>query len=337
MNVAALVVLGLSLAAAEPREPWIILVRTDGSTPASWRTAIQAAAKKAAAQSEQVTWQEPPAVSLEEAELALGCKAWGPACAGEIAKMMNANAALIVDLKADGVGATLKVQVVSSNGEPRGAAKEAALPDRGAAGLAITQGLVVSAIRGSAPTIVVIDSDVPGAEVTIDGVRTGVTPLTLVDELPAGQHKLVLSKEGRAPFATTIDIKDGVANPFTFPLGSGGPSAVEPTVGTQPASSSVMPTVAYTTTAAGGVLVVAAAALAAGYGWTDVTRKAIADSAAENGGIVPVAGDGGQQKTYKTMEDVAIPLAVLSVTSAAVGAVLLGTGVALLFVGPPPE
>jgi hypothetical protein len=325
---AAALMIGLVASAAD-KEPWIVLVRSDGSMPTSWRPLIQDAARKAASTSDKVQWQEPPAVSLEEAELALGCKGWGPACAGQIAGMMNAGAALVVDFAADGAGATVKLAVVGTNGEARpGTAREAKLADRGAGGLAIVQASVVGMIRGSAPTIVVVDSDLPGVEVAIDGVKSGKTPLTLVDELSPGEHQLVLSKEGRAPLTTTIDVEVGKANSYTFPLGGGGPDVVGPSIGDQPASATVMPVVAYATAGVGAALFVVAGGLGAGYGYTYAWRKGVADDAQQNGGVV---SEPGLMKTYDAMDKASIPLAIGAITAAGVGAVLLGTGVALMF------
>lgn len=336
MNVAsAALLVGLLavLPARAEKEAWIVLVRSDGAMPASWRPAIQEAARKAAASSEKVAWQEPPAVSLEEAELALGCRGWGAPCAGQIATMMNAGAALVVEIEGDGPGATLRTAVVSAAGDARaGTHKEAKLPDRGAQGLAIAQAHVVGAIRGSPPTIVVIDSDMPGVDVAIDGVKSGRTPLTLVDELPPGEHRVTLSREGRAPFSTTIDVVAGKASSFTFPMGAGGPAPMQPTVGTSPPSSTVMPMVAYATTGAGAVLALAAAGLGAGYGYTYLERKRIADDAVN--GVVQTPG---QMPRYKLMEDLAIWLAVGGVTAAAGSAVFLGTGLALLLAPPDGE
>lgn len=328
MLFAAAVVVMLASPAAE-KEPWIVLLRSDGSMPTSWRPLVQEAARKAAAASDKVAWQEPPAVSLEEAELALGCKGWGPPCAGQIAQMMNANAALVVDFAAEGAGARVKLSVVNATGEPRaGSTREAKIADRGAGGLAVVQASVVGMIRGSAPTIVVVDSDLPGVEVSIDGVKSGKTPLTLVDELAPGEHRVQLAKEGRAPLTTTIDVVAGEANSFTFPLGGGGPSAVDPSIGGRPPSTTVMPVVAYATAGVGATLFVVAGGLGAGYGYTYAWRKGVADEASANGGVV---AEPGLMKTYDAMDKASIPLAIGAITAAGVGAVLLGTGVALLF------
>lgn len=54
-----------------------------------------------------------------------------------------------------------------------------------------------------------VDADVPGAQVFVDRVFLGKTPLTTTD-VKAGSHRLNVSAEGYDGIAQTIDVKPGM-------------------------------------------------------------------------------------------------------------------------------
>jgi hypothetical protein len=57
------------------------------------------------------------------------------------------------------------------------------------------------------PSRVAIKSMPPGADITVDGKYMGGTPSTL--QLPAGEHVILISKEGLTPWQRTITISGG--------------------------------------------------------------------------------------------------------------------------------
>jgi hypothetical protein len=67
----------------------------------------------------------------------------------------------------------------------------------------------------------VIRSDPSGAQVSIDGRRYGVTPITLADVKP-GEHRIILEREG-AEVRQTVRVDAGATLTVVAPLGPSGP------------------------------------------------------------------------------------------------------------------
>jgi hypothetical protein len=74
-------------------------------------------------------------------------------------------------------------------------------------------------------------SDTPGAEVTVDGVRAGVTPLRL--DLVVGSHSVRVSQQGGAPVVKDVTVQEGVTLRVEATVGSGPPRPQTATLGTQ--------------------------------------------------------------------------------------------------------
>jgi hypothetical protein len=60
--------------------------------------------------------------------------------------------------------------------------------------------------------------NVPGADVTIDNVPRGKTPLTQPVMLSAGQHSVTVSMPGKVPVTRTVDLGGGENQAMTFEL-----------------------------------------------------------------------------------------------------------------------
>lgn len=219
------------LLASQAPSSWVVLVKTDGSVPASWNQNLQDAVKAAAEQSGDVKWVAPPQVSLADAQLALGCTSWGPKCVGQIAAMMNAERSLLIEIERRGEGAWMTHQVVSASGAVERAPVRFELPDRGRDGLKVARVVAAAAVTGKPVTVVSLKTDVPGAEVVIDGESVGRTPLTLADQLTPGEHRVEFRQEGRAPVTQRVDVRAGEVTRVGAVMGSAGTSAVEPRVG----------------------------------------------------------------------------------------------------------
>src|ERR1041385_5578252 len=90
---------------------WVALVHTTGDVPASWQKELQAAAEQ---NKLGPAWAAPPAVTLDEAQLALGCAGWSKTCAGQIAAMTGAGIALVVEVTAKDAGVVITTQPVKT-------------------------------------------------------------------------------------------------------------------------------------------------------------------------------------------------------------------------------
>jgi hypothetical protein len=227
---AVLLAASLALGAQSPSS-WVVLVRTDGSVPDSWTQNLQEATKSAAQETPGVTWVAPPKVSVEDAQIALGCAGWNEACAAQIASMMSADKVLVLDLEQRGAGAWLHTQVVDKSGATSRARARFELPDRGRDGLKAARVVAAAALTGKPVTVVTIRTDVPGAEVFIDGKRVGRTPLTLADQLAPGTHRMELRLENRAPVVKNVEVLAGEVTSVGAVLGASGPQPLQPTLG----------------------------------------------------------------------------------------------------------
>ena len=106
-------------------------------------------------------------------------------------------------------------------------------------------------IKGVSPSVVTIETDIPGATLFIDGERVGKTPYTLRN-LEPGAHKVRLELEDRAPLTREIVVEDGKTLRRAFVLGSTTTPAHDPIVGTQdPVPLSVTTPVAFGVLAGG--------------------------------------------------------------------------------------
>lgn len=268
------------LVASQAPSSWVVLVKTDGSVPASWNQNLQDAVKAAAEKSGKVKWTPPPQVSLDDAQLALGCAAWGPACVGQIAAMMNAEKALLIQIEQRGDGAWMTHQIVTASGDPERAPVRFELPDRGRDGLKVARVVAAAAVSGDPVTVVTFKTDVPGAEVILGGEKAGKTPLTLADELTPGQHRVEFRMEGRSPVVQNINVRAGEVTRVGAVMGALGPGVVEPQVGSSTgvvqgdppppggedvSGGSIDPLFGYITLGAAGAVALVGAGLYIGY------------------------------------------------------------------------
>lgn len=218
---------GALLLATQAPASWVVLVKTDGSVPPAWSQSLQDAVRASAQSSGAVKWVPPPAVSLEDAQLALGCGEWGAPCIGQIAAMMNADRALFIEIERRGEGAWMTHQLITTEGVVERAPVRFELPSRGADGLEVARVVASAAVTGKPITVVMVRTDVAGAEVFVDGEKVGTTPLTLADRLSPGTHKVELRLEGRTPVTQTIDVRAGEVTRVGAVMSAGG-GAVEP-------------------------------------------------------------------------------------------------------------
>ena len=243
---AVVVVVGLLLglwaqpaeAARKPKKPgWVVLVHAQGAVPSSWTGRLRQAAQKA----QDRNWVDPPAVTLDEVQLVLGCPTWGVACAAQVAGMTGAQNALVIEIIAKDAGAVVTIEAVSAAGAVAGVAERVEVAAVDDDGLKIAEAWVAGAVKGARPTVLIVTADLDGTEVVVDNVPRGKTPLTLIDQVAPGEHALLLRREGRAPVSRTIVVAPGILNREHGVLSSGGPAMKsEPLVGTSPVK--VLPT-----------------------------------------------------------------------------------------------
>lgn len=230
-----LVPLVIALTLASPAAPkkantWVCLVRVQGEVPQAWREDLQKAAESAGKE-----WVAPPAVTLEEAQLALGCAGWNDSCAGQIASMTGAAQALVVDVSTTDAGVVLVVQQVKAGGAGVGEPERAELKGHGPEELAFAKDFVRGAVKGprEKSAMLYVDTDVPGAEVKLDGEPRGKTPWH--NHLGAGEHTLLLSAEGKAPLTKKLTLKPGSVTNLSEALSAAPPPVdVTPAVGVKP-------------------------------------------------------------------------------------------------------
>jgi hypothetical protein len=203
-----------------PKPSWVVLVHSVGEVPSSWAGKLRVAAEKA----QDRRWLDPPAVSIDEAAAVVGCSAWGPACAGQVAGMTGAQNALLIEIERKGAGAAISIEGVSAKGAVTGDAERVEVAGVDDDSLKIAQAWVQGAVRGARPTILVITSDLDPTEVVLDNAPAGKTPLTLVDGVAAGPHALLFKREGKAPLSRSIDVKAGTINREHGVLSAGGPA-----------------------------------------------------------------------------------------------------------------
>jgi hypothetical protein len=252
-------------AKAKPRPAkWVVLIHESGAVPAGWAQALRAAAERSGVSR---SWIEPPAISLEEVQLSLGCASWGAACAGQAASLMGADNALVVDIVRGGDAMVVSVEDVAANGTVVGdvVRVEVSADD---SGRAVASAWVVGAIRGTRPTVLVVTADLAGTEVLIDGEPRGVTPLTLIDVVAPGEHALLLRREGRAPLSRTFTVQGATMNREFGALTQGPSMVTTPRVGEEAPAPMItsarpgggVPTMALAGFSLGGVGVLGAAA-----------------------------------------------------------------------------
>lgn len=251
-------------ASAKGGEGWVVIVRGDESIPDAWTQELRKAAEDAAKSSKKVRYVPPPEISTKEVELALGCQGWNATCAGQVATMLSANATLTVDIVQRGRGAWLSTELVGSDGKLRGSRERHELPDRADLGLRAARAFVASRVTGTPVTGLVVDTDTPGAAVSLDGANVGQTPVALYDVAP-GLHRIEITQEGKAKAEREVDVPKGTIHKVAIvmvapsttesqrtPSGESAPVVDEPEL--------VPPLLGYGVLAAGGGLLVMALA-----------------------------------------------------------------------------
>jgi hypothetical protein len=248
--------------AKEAKEGWVFIVRADESIAATWTDELRGAAQ-AATKKKNIRYVKPPEISTKEVELALGCQGWTATCAGQVATMLNANATLTIDIVQRGRGAWLSMELVGADGAVRGERTRHELPDRAESGLRAAKAFLTARITGVPVTGLVVDTDSPGADVSVDGAPAGKTPLALYDVKP-GAHRIVITHPEKADVVREITVPAGeiakVAVVLVSPLTTSAivtPPATAPTTSNEQASGAPMipPTLAYGVLAGGGSLV----------------------------------------------------------------------------------
>lgn len=215
------------LIALASSQKWVALVHTTGDVPSSWAKQLQEAAE---ANKQGAQWALPPQVTLDEAQLALGCAGWNKACAGQIAGMTGAGTALVVDVSAKDAGVVVTVQAVKANGKEVGPEEKLELPGKTDKDLEFAKDFVKSSPKGQRAYLV-IDADIPGVDVVLDGNKVGKTKWS--DAVSPGEHKIVLSAEGKAPVQATVNAKAGMVTTQAYSMtAAGAPIETTTAVGT---------------------------------------------------------------------------------------------------------
>jgi hypothetical protein len=217
---------------------WVTFVHAVGEVPGGWPIALRRAAEGAGAER---SWLPPPALGIDELTGTLGCATWDAACAGAAASVLGADHALRIEIVAstERREAIVSAQSVDRAGATPGPV-DAITVSADDDGLALATTWIAGLVNGERPTIVVVQADLPGTEVLLDGERVGVTPLRLTGVVAPGRHVLELRREGRAPLRENFDVAPGALVRVTRALAQGPPMTSTPTVGEAPPAPAPM-------------------------------------------------------------------------------------------------
>jgi hypothetical protein len=210
-HIAVLIIaLGLfSPAAAQAAEKWVVFVRVENPAPAKWQAGIEAEVAKAQNLKKNVEWLPPPKLSIEEASMLMGCTGWDARCVGLVAGSIQADRAIsIVVEEQGGKPVIIHQQVMVKTNRPRSAIKRE-LPDFGENGLLIAQAYANGAVTGNSPTIVHIESDPPGAAISVDNTDRGVAPRWLINKILPGSRLVKVVLEGHQVKEQQVKIQPG--------------------------------------------------------------------------------------------------------------------------------
>jgi hypothetical protein len=253
---------------AASAESVVVLVDVNGGIPPAWGANLEVHLKNTLDDHPRYRWVPPPQVSLAEAQMVLGCDGWAPPCMGQVANMMGAAYAYVVTLTAIEPDPVMVLQIVDKKGRLVRPRERLVLPGIGGEVLDEVRGWVTAYLNDRPRTMLQIETDVPGAEVLLDGKRVGRTPFILRGEVERGLHALELRVEGRAPLQQPLEVRAGEIARVEVSLGATGFSGHEPKVGTalaRPSSLSADPALAPWLFGAGGVSAATAAGMAVGW------------------------------------------------------------------------
>ncbi|OGQ09086.1 MAG: hypothetical protein A2138_12720 [Deltaproteobacteria bacterium RBG_16_71_12] len=347
--------LTLSTATAPKTGKWVALIHTDGEVPASWSETLRKAAESV---KDGRVWTEPPAVTLGEAQSALGCAGWGPACAAQVAQMTGATTALLVDVTGTGAGVGLSTEaVLAGSGQPAKGKNEVLLPDTSDDSLRYAAAWVKGSLVDKLPALLIVDTATPGGEVRLDGKRAGTTdkgPVRIVVESP-GTHTLLVTKEGAAPVTRDVrlapneTVKELVSLSAEGPpvdpgVRVGDPKVITPKPPDAPQPPATLDTsgavVGWSVTGVGAVVTLAAATFAGTVAW-DLYFARTPCGANDEKSCVPqtVTNPLGlyhydapdREQFFITDGPLMLSLAAIGV---GVGGLLAGTGIWLALAGP---
>ncbi len=238
VSICVVVVLAaLRVEAAKPKSKaktarWVTFVHAVGEVPGGWPVALRRAAEGAGAER---SWLPPPSLGIDELTGTLGCVTWDAACAAAAASVLGADHALRIEIvpSTERREAIVSAQSVDRAGATPGPVDAITVPADDD-GLALATTWIAGLVKGDRPTIVVVQADLPGTEVLLDGERVGVTPLRLTGVVAPGRHVLELRRDGRAPLRETFDVAPGALVRLTRALAQGPPMTSTPTVGEAP-------------------------------------------------------------------------------------------------------
>lgn len=223
--IVAVAALGVALAAnpalakkKAAEKKFVVLVRLEPTVPATWEKEIQDVAQMAAMQKRGLEWMAPPQVSLEESRTLLGCQSYDSSCIAQIADTLGAARALYVEVTAkEGKPAMLGLVAVTVKTPNKAQWRQVELPDVDTAGLAATKAFVRGEVLDQPATVLVVTSDVVGANITIDGKPLGVTPLA-TEDARVGTHDVQVEKAGYQPVMRRVEVQKGRLVHLQVPL-----------------------------------------------------------------------------------------------------------------------
>lgn len=314
-------------APAQPTRATLVVLVEDTSLPAGTSSAVNAALKREVDRSALYVWKEPPPISVDEILLALSCKKSNLGCIQKMGPILSTDTVALVA----GVGGkSVTLTVVQFNADKRVFTETVPWGDAAALSRDTSQALrrVLGPTRAGSLSVL---STPPGAQVDVDGVPVGVTPLLLQDVAPA-QKAVHVSMAGYLPQKAMVPVESGAQAEWSVTLEAQpvvAPAPVAPVAKAESAPGGSSPMAGplkwalVGVGAAGGVLAlvvgVAGAAMLAGagglwaYAWNDPNVE--------------------QRFVTQTLPVLYFPLSVGGGVLGALGLVLLPVGAALVVGG----
>ena len=165
---------------------WIPLVKVGSEFGPTWKKSIEAAAEVQLKRRRRTKMMEPPAASVENTMVAMGCGEWNPACAHLIGSTLGAQRTLMVDVVAVDDKATIAFYLIGKNGNVMQTGGPYQLPDQLDEGRSRALKIIKNFIAGKYPTFLVVNPTPKGSTVTInDAPQKKKTPLKLDEKFDA--------------------------------------------------------------------------------------------------------------------------------------------------------
>jgi hypothetical protein len=151
----------------------------------------------------------PPALRLRAMLLALGCARLDRACLTKIGQQLEVDEIVHGEIGRTATGFLLRLSLfeVATGATARTAEREVAASE-GTEAFAAAVEDATATVLGEVPQLVV-DSNVEGAVVLVNGQPVGVTPITVTEGLKVGTNEVLVRHSGHEDFVAKVVVRPG--------------------------------------------------------------------------------------------------------------------------------